>query len=283
MPNDILIVGIDSNSSSGVNQNNEKTSVMNSVGKFGLPHVNNAGVRFSSYLEANFLVALTTYYKKKNYVTWTHPRSKLPHQIDHMTTEKSCFRYFVDAGAIAPLIDSDHRAVFTKLRMKMNIVKRITHRQKIMRLDHSKLNDPRIKKQFCQKVNEYHSNDDTCDSYTKLENAMEKAARDILPKSNRIQPGWFSSNEKMLNALIEERNAALSMKLRKTTRSSTVRLQNARKKLKREIFRSKNNWIKGICNEINDPSRQNNVCWDKVKLLKKGLNRNPTPAAKMMT
>ena len=200
-----------------------------------------------------------------------------------MITEKSCFRYFVDAGAIAPLIDSDHRAVFTKLRMKMNIVKRITHRQKIMRLDLSKLNDPRIKKQFCQKVNEYHSNDDTCDSYTKLENAMEKAARDILPKSNRIQPGWFSSNEKMLNALIEERNAALSMKLRKTTRSSTVRLQNARKKLKREIFRTKNNWIKGICNEINDPSRQNNVCWDKVKLLKKGLNRNPTPAAKMMT
>ena len=163
--------------------------------------------------------------------------------------------------------------------MKMNIVKRITYRQKIMRLDHSKLNDPRIKKQFCQKVNEYHSNDDTCDSYTKLKNAMEKAAHDILPKSNRIQPGWFSSNEETLNALIEERNIALSMKLRKSTRASTLRLQNARKKLKREILRTKNNWIKGICDEINDPSRQNNVCWDKVKLLKKRTEQKFNPCS----
>ena len=65
MPNDILVIGIDSNSSSGINQSNEKTLVMKSVGKFGLPHVNNSGIRFSSYLETNFSLLWPPITKRK--------------------------------------------------------------------------------------------------------------------------------------------------------------------------------------------------------------------------
>jgi len=132
-------------------------------------------------------------------------------------TEKYSFRRFIDAGVVAPLIDSDHRAVFGKLRVKMILVKRITRRQKTMHLDHSCLHNPETKRLFCQKVN--RENVDACDSYSKLENAMEKASHEILPKSNRIQPDWFSSNKHRLKVLIEERNSVLSFKLRKATRS----------------------------------------------------------------
>jgi len=46
-----------------------------SVGRQGIDHVNESGRKFHSYLEMNNLVALTTYFRKKNYGTWMYPRS----------------------------------------------------------------------------------------------------------------------------------------------------------------------------------------------------------------
>ena len=57
-----------------------------SIGLFALKHQNRAGARFSTYLEVNNLVAVTTYYKKNSSTDWTLPRSKLLHQIDHIIT-----------------------------------------------------------------------------------------------------------------------------------------------------------------------------------------------------
>ena len=90
---------------------------MRSIGPFGLTHQNRAGLRFNTYLEVNNLVAVTTYYKKNDYRTWTHPKSKLPHQIDHIICQKNDFCRFIDAEATTPLIYSDHKAVMCKLRI----------------------------------------------------------------------------------------------------------------------------------------------------------------------
>ena len=93
--NDVLILGCDTNSSMGTNANTRDLN-KSSIGKFGLNHRNCAGIRFHSFLEINELIALTTYFQKKNYATWSHPRSKLPHQIDHIICQKSDFMRFTD-------------------------------------------------------------------------------------------------------------------------------------------------------------------------------------------
>ena len=72
--NDILIVGSDTNSSMGVIDNT--IDYHRQLGRFGLKHRNNAGERFSSYLAINNLVALTTCFRKSQYGTWVHLRSK---------------------------------------------------------------------------------------------------------------------------------------------------------------------------------------------------------------
>jgi exonuclease III len=283
LPGDILIIGCDTNSSIGNTCNSVNTLEMSSVGKFGHVHRNNAGVRFSTYLETNSLVALTTCFRKRSYVTWTHPRSKLPHQIDHFVTEKSSFCNFIDAGAMAPITNSDHRAVMTKLRIKLNFKKRSTSRQKIARLDQTLLHSANIKNIFCYKVGKYYDESDAnLNSYSKLEKAMNKAAHETLPKTNRIQTGWFASNENRLKSLIEERNSAISLKLCKPTRSATFRLRKARKELKSEIARTKNNWILNICKELNGPPNRTSIYWDKVKLLRKGLSNIKVSSEKMM-
>ena len=81
LPNDILIIGSDTNSSMGYfNRNEDDTSFC--MGRFGLPQVNHAGKRFVSHLAINELLAVTTCFRKNEYATWIHPRSKLKHQID---------------------------------------------------------------------------------------------------------------------------------------------------------------------------------------------------------
>ena len=70
---DILLIGTDANSSLGVVKREGQES-MTAVDPHGNHHVNNAGLRFRTFLEVNSYTALTTYFKKKSYSTWTHPR-----------------------------------------------------------------------------------------------------------------------------------------------------------------------------------------------------------------
>jgi len=77
-----------------------------SIGKFGLQHTNDSGRRFSSYLAINNLLATTTCFRKNNYATWIHPRSRLRHQIVHFIVKKDNFKHVLDA-VTKTLIDSE--------------------------------------------------------------------------------------------------------------------------------------------------------------------------------
>ena len=135
---------------------------MRSIGPFGLTHQNRAGLSFNTYLEVNNLVAVTTYYKKNDYRTWTHPKLKLPHQIDHIICQKNDFCRFIDAEATTPLIYSDHKAVMCKLRISAHLKKRSTPRQKLAKLNHDYLNSQDSKTLFCQSIlNELPTNRET--------------------------------------------------------------------------------------------------------------------------
>ena len=98
--NDIVVIGCDTNSRMGTRNCADVSDIarISSVGKQGISHINAAGKRFCSYLEMNNLVALTTFFRKMNYGTWMHPRSKSLHQIDHFLTTKDSFYRFCDAG-----------------------------------------------------------------------------------------------------------------------------------------------------------------------------------------
>ena len=61
---DILVIGCETNSSIGTSKKCSNYGSMRSIGPFGLTHRNSSGVRFSTYLEVNNLVAVTTYTRK---------------------------------------------------------------------------------------------------------------------------------------------------------------------------------------------------------------------------
>ena len=280
---DILLIGADMNSSMGCAESHDtEDDHRGSLGKFGLPHVNDAGIRSRSYLEVNNMIAVTTCFRKKNYATWIHPRSKLPHQIDHFLAEKHNAFRVTDAGVTEPIIDSDHRAILCKLRIKTRLKKRTPARQRIMQLDHSVLDQVDIQSVFCKEVhNRFNAHPNITCKYTKLAGALKEAAETVLPKKQRAQPGWFQADEENLTSLIAKRNSALVASFERKTRSYTHQLRDARKALKSAVSKAKNNWIVSKCNLINDACtsrRGTKESWNILNDLRKGLSKT-TPSS----
>ena len=202
------------------------------IGAFGIAHVNESGKRFRSYLSMNDLYATSTRFKKKDFATWIHPRSKQKLQIDHFLVNREMSHRITDTGITSCLLDSDHQALSIKVKVMKRLKKKVViePRQKMLRLDFSGLSDPANQKSFCEHVINKFENDPT--NYNELAEAVKESSLQTLPKQCKTQPGWFRMNSKKLLHLINVRNEALKSDLKRRTRSTTNRLRKARKELK---------------------------------------------------
>ena len=165
----------------GINLSPTQSLGKASSGRFGMEHRNRAGIRFLTFLETHNLLALSTYFRKKSYATWNHPRSRLPHQIDHILIQKDDFKRFIDSGNYIPLVDSDHIPVKCKIRLVASFRKSQSPRQALSKLDSTALSNQDVSKSFNKQVvyhfNQLH-NDANC--HKRLSYAMKKAAKDSL-------------------------------------------------------------------------------------------------------
>ncbi|XP_066928501.1 craniofacial development protein 2-like [Clytia hemisphaerica] len=239
LPNDIIIIGSDTNSSIGCLNKTIDYYNNSCVGQFGLSYANDAGHRFASHLSLNELLAVTTCFRKNNYATWIHPRSKLKHQIDHFIVKKEHFRYVMDAGVSQNAIDSDHSAIVCKLRMISRLKKKTSLRDRLIRLDYSGLKSDVTSQHFCASVMEnYNIQPPSNSPYTRLSDSV-KATSSTLPQKKKPSPGWFTAAEDSLIPLIERRNIAMLKHLSRPLRSTAEKLKQARKALKRTVGKAK--------------------------------------------
>ena len=97
--------------------------------------------------------------------------------------------------------------------------KRTSIRQKLIRFDHSKLNDEHVSSVYCREVANNLSADNI--NYSNLASAVMKASTSVLPKRERAQPDWFRANEHVIVPLIEARNSAMAEVYARRTRTKT--------------------------------------------------------------
>ena len=267
-PNDILLIGTDCNASIGTSTGTETSA----VGPHGLTHINQSGRRLRNFLAVNNLSAVSTYFPKKNYGTWKHPRSKKLHQLDHFFVNRPSQKSVIDAGITTTMLYSDHLAIKCKVKLQLKLKKKSDPRSRMTQLDFSRLSDPDTAARFCDLVKDKVSEaDNSC-----LSQGMKKAAEEILPKKQKHQPGWFQMHAEILNPLIEARNSAMSncLSAPKRLRSSTLKLRAARKKLAKAVQKAKNAWLKQQCTMLNDGvlnARGTKPAWDAIGKLKSGM------------
>ena len=272
---DVLIIGTDCNASMGVS--NAEDSV---TGQFGISHVNDAGRRMKNFLTTSDLQAVSTYFKKRNYGTWQHPRSKKMHQIDHIITNRRSFKCFSDTGITTPILDSDHRALRCKLRLAFRLRRKSDMRSKMTCLDFPKLENQDTAAKFREEVLKNAGN-----SFSELTTAIQGAAQTTLPKKEKPYPGWFKEQEENLVPLIDSRNSAMAAVYSRRTRGNVTRLREARKKLKLAIASAKNVWIETQCSALNSAAHNNRgtgPAWEAVSKLKNGLQKTAPANVKPM-
>ena len=133
---DIFIIGTDANTSMGT----ASARSDGPLGCFRLNHVNESGKPFLSYHSINNLAIVSTFSRKIN---MPHGSTLIVkrHQIDHFIINKEMLHRCIDAGITSQLLDSDHCAIFLKLRVMRLLKRKIQPHQHILNLDHQKLSN----------------------------------------------------------------------------------------------------------------------------------------------
>ena len=156
-PGDTVIIGTDANASIGRGRldGSRGDTRAGGVGPHGLAHINESGRRMRSFLETHALASLASFFRKKHYGTWQHPRSKMMHQLDHILVSRDELKRFRDAGSLpGQLLGSDHRPVGCKLRVAIRLQRKraVRERSKLSRLDFSSLSEDRLAVAFAHDV-----------------------------------------------------------------------------------------------------------------------------------
>jgi hypothetical protein len=158
------------------------------------------------------MVSSSTFFKKRDYSTWSHPRFKLGHQIDHFVCRKGDLCRVSNCGVVARLMDNDHQALHTTLRVGHTMVKTVDARQQLLRheLGHlvgqgEKVNE--AKDEFCDVVHRImreHGSDGSVHDrlMVGVAGAMEEQ-----PKKGKPAPSWYVAASEKLAPLIQHRNA----------------------------------------------------------------------------
>ena len=294
---DVLLIGLDSNSSVGVRSDvteDEAANTYSPLGSFGLSHINDSGRRFLNYMATHEYAAASTWFRKRSYGTWLHPRSRLQHQVDHFVCEQSERKRITDCGSNRPLLGSDHRGVSLTIDLSSRVKKTSDARSRLLGRDFTCLEgDEEVDFEYRQRyasrvaelVRERQGHGES--RYARLTSAMQQAACDVLPKRERAQPGFFERSQDVLRRLIDRRNEAIRVcfRTRRATRSSLVRLKESRRQLKRAVETAKSEWIEAQMTELNGAANSANGFkshWDALKRLKAGLSKTRKAPPKRM-
>ena len=162
--------------------------------------------------------------------------------------------------------------------------KRTPQRLRLLRFDYDSLADEAVADAFRSKVvHTYSEQSKSVNSkYTCLAASLNTAALEILPKKQRVQPGWFAAAELQIMPLIEKRNNAMEALFKRNTRLTTNNLRETRSVLKLSVNAAKNAWITKQCNTINSASAGTKLCWDTVSMLRRGMSKSRPSAERTM-
>jgi hypothetical protein len=117
------MIGGDFNASMGISNDKKDKS----LGPFGIKHANKASERLRCFLAGNELSSTTSFFQKKNYVSWRHfGRCNMKFQIDYWIVKNSDLKKVRDAATDQSIaIDSDHVPVKITIRLAHQL--RIKH------------------------------------------------------------------------------------------------------------------------------------------------------------
>jgi hypothetical protein len=122
------------------------------LGNWSLHEINNDnGVRVVNFATSKNLIVKRTVFPRHNIYkfTWTSPDRKTHNQIDHIFIDRKRHSSVLD---VRSFVEADHYPVAAKVRERLAVSKRTTHRFQMERLNLQKLNEIEHKELYCVEI-----------------------------------------------------------------------------------------------------------------------------------
>ncbi|CAG4947415.1 unnamed protein product [Colias eurytheme] len=220
------------------------------MGKHGVGHQNDNGIRFADFCAENELVIGGTLFPHKTIhkTTWNHPDGITKNQIDHIALSRKWRRSLLDVRVKRGAdIDSDHMLLMAELRLKLAAHKTISEKTTAL-YNISKLEEPETSEAYTQELkNKYNSLDvndlDVNGNWEAIKSAFQVVGESVLGFRRRDTKPWMS---KSTWELIEQRRKTKETLIQLSKNSPTYEEQNLRysllrKSLKRSVRRDRRN------------------------------------------
>jgi len=297
---EILVWGADTNASLG-HSARAGAAEGRVTGSFGNPHRNHAGAQLRRFCASNDLCAASTFFQKRRYDTWRHPRSKRMYQLDHFLVPRThlkrvadCFRPALNQGP-----DSDHMPVVLRLRVARNLRRWTSCHTAPQRsiINRLALQTPAVAAEFRALVlSSYSANlaestspgsiADANQKYSALANALASAADSVLSEDVKPTHTWYHLRESALDTAIEQRAKAQAAYFdnKDPCQAEILKshLRAARKVVKREVELTKKLWFVTELNKL-ETFQHPRTYWSAFRQLKRGVGEGTplvTPAFK---
>ena len=202
-----------------------------------------------------------TFFQKKmqRRGTWMHPRSKRMYEIDHFVTTRKDLKRVVDCGTIRRhSVDSDHRAIFIKIRIAKGLKKKSEQRVKCFSRD--RLQDDETRQEFIHEVEEalldMDSKVDTDyipgpaaghrlrrggkSTQGALQEAFLVAEKKCGGVAKRRNPGWYRMKLKVLQKSRDVRNSLQAACDKVVAKLRPVRMADMARSAVKKLVESKN-------------------------------------------
>ncbi|XP_064080601.1 uncharacterized protein LOC135197466 [Macrobrachium nipponense] len=228
------------------------------IGKEGVGKMNANGTLLLSKCVEHDLVVTNTLFRQKNKLktTWLHPRSKHWHLLDYIIVRSRDRKDVLLTRSVTGSEDcwTDHRLVYSCIRMKILTKKRNAHALKRLKfnVDSLKNDSNKLELQRClanKLEQEYPPN--IVDHWSKFKDSVISACKESVGLKKYEHQDWFDQNDAAIQELIqkarkylfEHLNDAKSETKKKIHRTAKAQIQNATREMK-------NKWLTDKANEL---------------------------------
>ena len=223
------------------------------VGPHGLGIRNERGERLVNFCKEHNLIVTNTYYQHGNrrLYTWKSPGDTCRNQIDYIMV-KQRFRNSVKDVRTYPGADmnSDHCLLVARVRLKIKIPKKSERKEQ---LDLDCLKEKKVRDRFAAEVKnrfntlireetEQNDQEDVEELWQDVKDSLTGAAKSVLPKRKKKPKNDWITGE--ITDLMEKRRQCKNRKEEQYKRLD--------KEIKRKCKGAKDNWLNGLCDEIEE-------------------------------
>jgi exonuclease III len=229
------------------------------IGKYGVGQCNSNGSRLLQACAEHGLLITNTIFqlRTRQKTSWMHPRSKHWHQIDFVIVrQRDRQDVRVTKSMSGAECWTDHRLIISKLKIRIQPVRRPQGKKTPKHVNIAKLRIPEIRNSFVDNMQKQLQSapldDEKVESnWTLLREMIYKTATEILGLTTKKQNDWFDENAEDIMKLLDEKHKRHKESINdpKSTAKRDA-FNNIRRTIQQNIRHMKNTWLSEKATEI---------------------------------